>query len=709
MMSSVLQSISSSSCSCPASSISTACAGVRQRRPAFRIHDPHTYPAASLWRAAAPHQPLSGWLPQPGICRQRLSSCTPGSSRSPIHPPSEPRSHKHHPPAPAASSAQGSVPAASSRLALRPGRCGPAARCRAVFTPVGSEAADMRVTDGGPGLGAAAAAGAGGPGPSFQDAAVGEQQEQQRQEEAASEEQAEEQLQHGQSVAGAASAGSSTNGSGSAAAATAAAPAAAADDAAATSESGEPASSLSDSSASDPSSEPVPFTLDGLSDAQKAALAEEWGYTRLGADLPPGAHPSAFSRMLPSRLFDFSAPRAVAAVALPLAAMAVGYGWLWYWHSICPLWQQLICAVLIGTAYTGLFKVAHECARFSFLPQAPAVQELLGSLLMLPSLYSFPCWRLGWLHHLLHLNQLGEDDKYGWHPLTKVDVASEILKTAVAASPAASSQAAAADADAEGVVSEGEEKGGSGKRQPGGSFWGSISSAVATAVAGGYGSWRLAFHLLVYGSPLKFLVASIGHWWRSWEGLDLRRFHPGSQVDMMAGWALPLLFAGVGFPAMIAAGGLAGFFSCYLAPWLVFHAWLSTLSLLQHTAPHIPFLPPDAGYDAGRAAISGTVTLRLPRPLELLLNDANYALPQIVAPGLPCYAAREAYEHMRERLLPYLTEARMNVKLLVNHMTKWQVYDEEAQTYRPLDEVVVEVDADLAAVLQEAAEEAAAE
>ena len=73
----------------------------------------------------------------------------------------------------------------------------------------------------------------------------------------------------------------------------------------------------------------------------------------------------------------------------------------------------------------------------------------------------------------------------------------------------------------------------------------------------------------------------------------------------------------------------SGFVSCYLAPWLVFHFWLSVLSLTAHTAPHIPWRAEGDGWDAGRAAVAGTVTLRLPRPLEVLLNNANYMLPQV--------------------------------------------------------------------------------
>lgn len=38
---------------------------------------------------------------------------------------------------------------------------------------------------------------------------------------------------------------------------------------------------------------------------------------------------------------------------------------------------------------------------------------------------------------------------------------------------------------------------------------------------------------------------------------------------------------------MIAAGGLSGWCSWWLGPWVVFHGWLSVLSLVQHTGPHI--------------------------------------------------------------------------------------------------------------------------
>ncbi|GLI60987.1 hypothetical protein VaNZ11_003244 [Volvox africanus] len=383
-------------------------------------------------------------------------------------------------------------------------------------------------------------------------------------------------------------------------------------------------------------------SVDSFDHTRKFVFADEWGFTRVGGNLPEGTTPATFSDMFPERFFAIEPRHAAAAIAVPLAAMAAGYGWLWYMHSICPAWQQLACAALIGTAYTGLFKVAHECACFRFLPESPRLQDVLGLVLMLPSLYPFTSWRLHYMHHLAHLNMLWEDT-FGWHPFTKLQLATEVLL---------------------------------GDR------------------------WRLALRRLVLTTPLK-LFASIGHWLRSFDGLDLKRFHQETYWAVLAGWAGPILFVGFGVPAILKAFGVSGFLSGYLVPWLVFHFWMSTLSMLQHTAPHIPFRAEGEGYDYGRATICGTVTVRLPRPLELLLNDANYTLPQLVAPGLPGFHAREAYGHMRERLLPYLTEATLSVKLLTNHITKWQVYDEERETYLPMDELQQGLESDLATMLAE--------
>jgi hypothetical protein len=71
------------------------------------------------------------------------------------------------------------------------------------------------------------------------------------------------------------------------------------------------------------------------------------------------------------------------------------------------------------------------------------------------------------------------------------------------------------------------------------------------------------------------------------EGFDLKLHPKEARPWVWLSYALPLGFVGVVWPAMVAAGGVAGWVSWWLGPWVVFHGWMSTLSLVQHTGPHI--------------------------------------------------------------------------------------------------------------------------
>lgn len=204
--------------------------------------------------------------------------------------------------------------------------------------------------------------------------------------------------------------------------------------------------------------------------------------------------------------------------------------------------------------------------------------------------------------------------------------------------------------------------------------------------------WRRTLSRLFRATPLK-LLGSVGAWLRSWDSLDLSRHPPRTQHRALLGWAAPLAFAALAWPALLRAGGVAGWASWWLAPWLVFHAWLSLLTLVAHTAPHIPFVRLGPEFDPAQAVVNGTVTLVLPRWLEVLLHDANYHLPQHLSLGVPMERARQAYGHLRERLGPYLTEARLSFTLLNNLLLRWAVYDEQRGTYIDFHDALEAVEA----------------
>ena len=90
-------------------------------------------------------------------------------------------------------------------------------------------------------------------------------------------------------------------------------------------------------------------------------------------------------------------------------------------------------------------------------------------------------------------------------------------------------------------------------------------------------------------SPLK-LWASVGHWviWHFNLDLYTEKQRPRVLVSMAAAAA----FAATLLPAIYVYGGrLAGVAMFRLVPWLGYHFWMSTFTVVHHTVPHIPFNP----------------------------------------------------------------------------------------------------------------------
>eukprot|EP00798_Chlamydomonas_sp_ICE-L_P013051 gene13051-3590_t len=204
---------------------------------------------------------------------------------------------------------------------------------------------------------------------------------------------------------------------------------------------------------------------------------------------------------------------------------------------------------------------------------------------MAPSLYSFQAWRLRFISHIIFPNVLGLDDS-AWQPVT-------------------------------------------------------VEALAGMGLLGSQGRCLHSFG----GFDLKELLGSLGHCLHSFGGFDLKEYTPDSRADILSSWAVPTVFAAAAVSVLVVCGGISALVSVWLMPLLVFHVWLSTLTIVQHTAPHIPFKMAGLDYDLGQAAVSGTVTATLPR---------------------------EATEQLRERLGPYMTEAPLSLKLLANIITCWQ-------------------------------------
>lgn len=190
------------------------------------------------------------------------------------------------------------------------------------------------------------------------------------------------------------------------------------------------------------------------------------------------------------------------------------------------------------------------------------------------------------------------------------------------------------------------------------------------------------------GSPLKWMyrrmrgrfwwLASVIHWaamhfdWMQFEGKQR------SQVRLSA--LVVIVGAAIGFPVLIATTGIWGFVKFWLLPWLVYHFWMSTFTLVHHTAPEIPFAAPEEWNEA-QAQLSGTVHCDYPRWVEFLCHDINVHVPHHLSTAIPSYNLRLAYRSIKENWGEYLNEKQFSWSLMKEITDQCHLYDPD-ECYR---------------------------
>ncbi|KAG2443292.1 hypothetical protein HYH02_009362 [Chlamydomonas schloesseri] len=182
------------------------------------------------------------------------------------------------------------------------------------------------------------------------------------------------------------------------------------------------------------------------------------------------------------------------------------------------------------------------------------------------------------------------------------------------------------------------------------------------------------------GTPLK-LWASVGHW-LVWH-FDLKKYTPKQQTRVIISLAVVYGFMMTVFPALIYFGGPWAFVKYWLMPWLGYHFWMSTFTVVHHTAPHIPFKKAEE-WNAAKAQLSGTVHCDFPGWVEFLTHDISWHVPHHVAPKIPWYNLRKATESLRQNWGEYMTECTFNWRVVKNICTECHVYDEKVN-YKPFD------------------------
>ncbi|KAE9608310.1 putative acyl-CoA (9+3)-desaturase [Lupinus albus] len=198
------------------------------------------------------------------------------------------------------------------------------------------------------------------------------------------------------------------------------------------------------------------------------------------------------------------------------------------------------------------------------------------------------------------------------------------------------------------------------------------SSLLRKAIIYGYGPFR----------PLMSIVH-----WLMWH-FDLKKFRSNEVKRVMISLACVYSFMAIAWPLIIYKTGIMGWINYWLMPWLGYHFWMSTFTMVHHSAPHIPFKDSDE-WNAAQAQLNGTVHCNYPRWVEILCHDINVHIPHHISPKIPSYNLRAAHKSLQENWGKYLNEATWNWRLMKTILTMCHVYDKE-KNYVAFDELAPE-------------------
>lgn len=171
-------------------------------------------------------------------------------------------------------------------------------------------------------------------------------------------------------------------------------------------------------------------------------------------------------------------------------------------------------------------------------------------------------------------------------------------------------------------------------------------------------------------------IGSVGHWamlhfnWTKFQGKQR------SQVKFSA--LLVIGFAAIAFPLMLTTIGVWGFIKFWFVPWMVYHFWMSTFTIVHHTAPNIPFTPAEQWNEA-EAQLFGTVHCDYPRWVEFLCHDINVHIPHHISTAIPSYNLRLAHQSLKKQWGDKLCESRFSWSLMKQITDQCHIYHPETK------------------------------
>jgi acyl-lipid omega-6 desaturase (Delta-12 desaturase) len=157
---------------------------------------------------------------------------------------------------------------------------------------------------------------------------------------------------------------------------------------------------------------------------------------------------------------------------------------------------------------------------------------------------------------------------------------------------------------------------------------------------------------------------------------DRKKFSEPEWKSVSLSVSVTLGFMAVFFPALIYFTGLWGFVSYWLMPWIVFHFWLSTFTLVHHNHPDIPYYP-EGEWNPVKAQLFGTVHCKYPWWVELVCYKIGVHIPHHLSTAIPYYNLSEAHTALKQQFPEFIHESRFQWSYLQEIVSQCHLSDEE--------------------------------
>ena len=334
-------------------------------------------------------------------------------------------------------------------------------------------------------------------------------------------------------------------------------------------------------------------------------------------------------KTIPSECFKKNESKAWLLALSNILVVALGV----YGIAILPGYFLPLTWIITGTGLAGFFTLGHDCGHYAF-SEKQWVNDVAGHLFMLPLLYPFYSWCIEHNCHHTRTNKLGQP---GWRQIQ------EILN---------------------------------GKTDPN---WQPFRVEAYNILKP---KDRLIYRLM-RGS--LWWTGTIINWWHQIT-LNSKKVSLKDQNKVRFSRMIMLIFVLTFFPTLIFTVGLWGLVKFWLVPWLIYHFWFSTFTLLHHTSPQTEWKV-DSQWNAARANLCGTIHCDYPWWVEFICHDINYHVPHHVSTAIPFYNLRKAHRSLQENWSPYLRECKFSWSLIKQIISQCHLYDSAEERYISFDQL----------------------